>query len=52
MLNEIELIRFLIIIVIVSTKSNSFNYCYLAQIILFNINHFLNDRKRVPSIVI
>ena len=37
---------------IVSTQLNGFNYCYLTQIILFNINHLFADSEEVTSIVI
>ena len=35
-----------------STQLNGFNYCYLALIILFNINHLLAHSEMVTSIAI
>ena len=49
-LNELELIYLHARIVIVSTQLNGFNYCYLALIIVFNINHLFVDSEVVTSI--
>ena len=38
--------------VIVFTQLNSFNYCYLSLIILFNIDHLFADSEVVTSIAI
>ena len=51
-LNELELIYLHASIAIVSTQVNSFNYCYLTLIILFNINHLFADIEVVTSIAI
>ena len=40
-LNELELTYLHTSIAIVSARLNSFNYCYLTLIILFNIMHSL-----------
>ena len=39
LLNDLEVIFLHSSIAIVSTQLRVFNYCYLPQIILFNINH-------------
>ena len=44
-LDELELISLHTNIAIVSTQLNGFNYCYLAPIILFNINHLFTHRE-------
>ena len=44
-LNELELISLHTSMAVVSIKLNAFNYCYLTQIILFNINHSLHTVK-------
>ena len=51
-LNELELICLHSNIAIVSTQLNGFNYCYLALIIQFNVNHLFTDKKVITSIAI
>ena len=51
-LNELELIYLLIHFAIVFTQLNGFNYCYLALIILFNINDLFADSEMVTRIAI
>ena len=49
-LNELELICLHTSIAIVSTQLNSFNYCFLKLIILFNINPLFVHSEVVTSI--
>ena len=51
-LNELELICLHTSIGIVSTQSNDFNYCYLKQLILFNITHLFAQSEVLTSIAI
>ena len=49
-LNDLELICLHVNFAVVSTLLYSFNYCYLALIILFNVYHFFADSEVVTSI--
>ena len=51
-LNKLEPICLHTRIAIVSTWLNGFNYCYLTQIILFNINHLFAHSEVATSITI
>ena len=50
--NEFDVICLYIFIAIISTQSNGFKNCYLATIILFNINHSFAHREMITNIVI
>ena len=39
-------------IAVVSAQLKGFNYCYLTQIILFNVIHFFTESEMVTSITI
>ena len=49
-LNELQMICLYTNIAIVSAQLNDFNYCYLTQMILFNINNLFADTEDVLSI--